>query len=208
MRDRRVIAAPALLVLAAIAPLLGCSSEGGGGGDAGGDGATSDGGGSSDAGPFDPGGVPGGPPNDGPIRFVVNGQPRSLPGGASYFTSPSADGGTRLGVAIQGGATVGSPPTSTAVTLTVFEAAPGTFSCGVGAGMTMSLGSFPDWGLWSSGTCTVTLQLYGPAKGDRVKGTFSGERDLDEQNSKPGSTPHLSVTEGTFDVVQTVDPPQ
>jgi hypothetical protein len=93
--------------------------------------------------------------------------------------------------------------------MAVFDAKQTNNTCVDGGGLSLIkgplTGPIAEWGSRAmTKTCTITLTQYGPRKGDHVKGTFSAELDLSE-----GSSPvkHLSLTNGTFDLIQFADTP-
>lgn len=191
-------------------------TDGGGNGDGGG---TNDGGGLGDGGTG--GGVksdiPGDPPSAGTgsaIEVTINGQARVFDGPATWTKFPR-EGGTIVG--FQTNARSASEWT---LVLAVFGNTPGTYDCSAaagedrGGGLSISNAFLADGGLnpdeiryggtVTSEQCSITLETYGDKQGDHVTGTFTGELDLSQGDTK---VTHLSLTNGKFDLVQFSDVP-
>lgn len=183
--------------------LAGCSSPGTGTtGDAGTDvGPAPDG--STDSAAWDGGDVPGGPPDPyAAVHVVINGNARTFDGVSTWTKFLQAD-------AHQAGFQTNAPGADATFVMGVFDGTPGANTCANGASISIYKGPLAtpsaSWGTsFTTATCTVNVTQYGPLKGNHVVGTFSAELDLSGGSS---SVKHLSLTNGTFDLVQYADTP-
>jgi hypothetical protein len=203
-------AIPFAALLAALAS--GCSSGSSSSGilDAGPDGSTSNpsASGNASARPEIPGDPSSG--SRASIEVTINGEKRSFTGPATWMEF-QGDGQTVVSVQ-----TNAKSESGWTLMLATFGTTPGVYTCGGSplGGLSITNIMLPGGGTRDRPTefggtdtteaCTVTLASYGRRKGDHVTGTFRGELDLSR-----GQWPveHLSLTDGKFDLVQSMDSP-